>query len=102
MQQLLRSMINYSFLDPMVARETTLEHVQHIPTAFGQPKDIAIKGAVGTKKEVENVTQVFHGERSLWVTAIVASLNKKSYIVSSLGDAGDLALKKMKPKNQLI
>jgi uracil phosphoribosyltransferase len=85
-------------VDPMIATGTTLENVLHVLTDFGQPKEIHIVAAIGSKKGIEKVTKAFPKETNLWIAAIDATLNKKSYIVPGLGDVGDLAFgNKIKP-----
>lgn len=77
--------------DPMLATGTTLENVFRVLKSHGTPNSIHIVSLVGSQKGVDYVKKVFPKDTQLWVAAIDEKLDKNSYIVPGIGDAGDLA-----------
>lgn len=78
-------------LDPMLATGKTLENVYNALKNHGKPKQIHIVSVIGSKAGVDYVNSIFPKNTHLWIATVDDELNKKSYIVPGLGDAGDLS-----------
>lgn len=77
--------------DPMLATGKTLENVYHILQERGQPLQIHLVSAIGSRQGVAHVQRIFPDDTHLWIAAIDEDLSRRGYIVPGLGDAGDLA-----------
>lgn len=77
-------------VDPMLATGTSLMLTIEALKIRGQLKKLHIMTAIASQAGIERV-QNKYPEAEIWVAVIDPELNKKSYIVPGLGDAGDLA-----------
>lgn len=77
--------------DPMLATGKTLENVFKVLKSHGMPKAIHILSLVGSKQGVAHLEEIFPKSTKLWIATIDDTLDKNSYIVPGIGDAGDLA-----------
>ena len=78
--------------DPMLATGFSMMQTIDKLLKFGRPSHIHILSVIGAEAGVSHVSQ--HEpegvETTLWVASVDPILNKDSYIVPGLGDAGDL------------
>lgn len=78
--------------DPMLATGYSMEMAYYGLLKKGTPKHIHLVSVVASKPGIEYISGVFPAEKTtLWTAAIDPKLDKHSYIVPGLGDAGDLA-----------
>ncbi len=78
--------------DPMLATGTSIELAYKALLHRGKPKHVHIVSLIASEAGVQYVQNIFKDEpATLWLGAVDAELNAKSYIVPGLGDAGDLA-----------
>lgn len=77
--------------DPMIATGKTLENVYQALASHGTPRAIHIVSLIGSQAGVGHIKSIFPESTNLWIGAIDALLDKNSYIVPGIGDAGDLA-----------
>jgi uracil phosphoribosyltransferase len=78
--------------DPMLATGSSLEISYQALLQKGKPKHVHLVAIIASQAGVDYVLKNLPSENcTLWVGAIDAELNNKSYIVPGLGDAGDLA-----------
>ena len=78
--------------DPMVATGSSIELAYRALLQKGQPAHTHILTIIASQAGVDYVREHLANENvTLWVGAIDADLNSKSYIIPGLGDAGDLA-----------
>ena len=78
--------------DPMLATGGSMELSYRALLTKGEPEHIHIASVIASQKAIEYITTHFPEEKTtVWVGAIDPDLNKHSYIVPGLGDAGDLA-----------
>lgn len=78
--------------DPMVATGSSIELAYKALLQKGQPAHTHILTIIASQAGVDYVREHLANENvTLWVGAIDADLNSKSYIIPGLGDAGDLA-----------
>jgi uracil phosphoribosyltransferase len=78
--------------DPMLATGSSLEISYQALLQKGKPKHVHLVAIIASQAGVDYVLKNLPSENcTLWVGAIDAELNYKSYIVPGLGDAGDLA-----------
>ncbi len=78
--------------DPMLATGTSIELAYKALLHKGRPKHVHVVSLIASQAGVDYVRNMFQGENvTLWLGAVDAELNAKSYIVPGLGDAGDLA-----------
>lgn len=74
-------------LDPMLATGGSVEMVIHRLQSWGVA-DIRVLSIIGSQAGVDRVTGTFP-DVGIYVAAIDATLDDRSYIVPGLGDAGD-------------
>lgn len=78
--------------DPMVATGSSIELAYKALLQKGQPAHTHILTIIASQAGVDYVREnLANYNVTLWVGAIDADLNSKSYIIPGLGDAGDLA-----------
>lgn len=78
--------------DPMVATGSSIELAYKALLQKGQPAHTHILTIIASQAGVDYVRENLASYNvTLWVGAIDADLNSKSYIIPGLGDAGDLA-----------
>ena len=78
--------------DPMVATGSSIELAYKALLQKGQPAHTHILTIIASPAGVDYVRENLASYNvTLWVGAIDADLNSKSYIIPGLGDAGDLA-----------
>jgi len=78
--------------DPMLATGTSIELAYKALLHRGKPKHVHIVSLIASDAGVKYVQNIFKGEPvTLWLGAVDADLNSKSYIIPGIGDAGDLA-----------
>ncbi|PWJ43734.1 uracil phosphoribosyltransferase [Sediminitomix flava] len=77
-------------VDPMLASGKSLVKAYEGLLKNGTPKHVHIVAAIAAQEGVDYVNNNIQTEHSLWLGAVDAELNDKSYIVPGLGDAGDL------------
>lgn len=78
--------------DPMVATGSSIELAYRALLQKGKPAHTHILTIIASQAGVDYVRENLADENiTLWVGAIDADLNSKSYIIPGLGDAGDLA-----------
>lgn len=77
--------------DPMLASGASIITALDVLKTRGNAKHIHIVVLISSEEGVQYVTENLPKNTTLWVGAIDQELNKKSYIIPGLGDAGDLA-----------
>ena len=78
--------------DPMLATGGSMELSYQAMLTKGHPAEIHVVSVIASQKAVEYIASVFPEDKTtIWCAAIDPELNDHSYIVPSLGDAGDLA-----------
>ncbi|MBI9062311.1 MAG: uracil phosphoribosyltransferase [Marinilabiliaceae bacterium] len=78
--------------DPMLASGGSMELAYKALLHRGTPKHVHMVAIIASQAGVDYIRNMFEGEDvTLWLGAVDAELNAKSYIVPGLGDAGDLA-----------
>jgi len=78
--------------DPMLATGTSIELAYKALLHKGKPKHVHIASLIASEAGVQYVQNMFKDEPvTLWLGAVDAELNAKSYIVPGIGDAGDLS-----------
>jgi uracil phosphoribosyltransferase len=77
-------------IDPMLATGKSIEKTYQALLAYGTPAQTHIVAAIASREGVSHV-QASLPESRMWIGALDAELNYKSYIVPGLGDAGDLS-----------
>jgi len=78
--------------DPMLATGTSIELAYKALLVKGKPKHVHIASLIASEAGVQYVQNMFKDESvTLWLGAVDAELNSKSYIIPGIGDAGDLA-----------
>ncbi|WP_291727281.1 uracil phosphoribosyltransferase [Bernardetia sp.] len=78
-------------IDPMLATGKSLvKTYQELSKQKGMPKELHIAAVIASKEGVKNVNEALP-HANLWIGDIDDELDKKSYIVPGLGDAGDLS-----------
>lgn len=78
--------------DPMLASGGSMELAYKALLQRGTPKHVHMVAIIASQAGVDYIRNMFEGENvTLWLGAVDAELNAKSYIVPGLGDAGDLA-----------
>ncbi len=79
-------------VDPMLATGSSMELAYKALLQKGNPKHVHVASIIASQQAVDYVKSVLPADKTtLWVAAVDAELNKHSYIVPGLGDAGDLA-----------
>ncbi|AZQ60939.1 uracil phosphoribosyltransferase [Flammeovirga pectinis] len=76
--------------DPMLATGKSLLLALEGLLKNGTPKHVHIMAAIASQDGVDYVKNNIPVEASIWLGAVDAELNSKSYIIPGLGDAGDL------------
>jgi uracil phosphoribosyltransferase len=78
--------------DPMLATGSSMELTYQAMLTRGMPAHIHIASIIASKAAIKYLNEHFPKEKTtIWTAAIDPTLNKHSYIVPGLGDAGDLA-----------
>ena len=78
--------------DPMLASGGSMELAYKALLQRGTPKHVHMVAIIASQAGVDYIRNMFEGENvTLWLGAVDAELNAKSYIIPGLGDAGDLA-----------
>ncbi|MFA8434119.1 MAG: uracil phosphoribosyltransferase [Marinifilaceae bacterium] len=78
--------------DPMLATGSSMELAYKALLTKGTPKHVHIVSVIASQEGVDYVKKSLPAENiTLWMGAVDAELNSKSYIVPGCGDAGDLA-----------
>lgn len=77
--------------DPMLATGLSMALVFEALLKNGTPKKIHIAAAIASQSAIDMLSKNLPIETDIWVGAIDQKLNRKSYIIPGLGDAGDLA-----------
>ncbi|WMI66615.1 uracil phosphoribosyltransferase [Aestuariibaculum sp. YM273] len=77
--------------DPMLATGQSMIATYEALKPFGTPKEVHLVSLIGAPEGVELVNKHFNANTHLWIATIDEKLDKNSYIVPGLGDAGDLA-----------
>lgn len=78
-------------VDPMLATGTSLLLTIEALKAKGNFTKLHIISAIASQFAIDRLTKELPQNSTIWVAAIDPELNKKSYIIPGLGDAGDLA-----------
>lgn len=79
-------------VDPMLATGASMELGYRALLSKGTPKHIHVASVIASQAAVDYVARTFPEEKTtLWIGAIDPEINKHSYIIPGLGDAGDLA-----------
>ena len=76
--------------DPMLATGESMELAYHAVMTKGTPRKVHIATTIASQYAVDYCSKKMP-EATLWAAAIDPELNKDTYIVPGLGDAGDLA-----------
>jgi uracil phosphoribosyltransferase len=76
--------------DPMLATGRTFVNVLEALKPLGNPKELHLVAAIGSKEGINHLEKAVAKDTRLWIAAIDPTLNDKGYIVPGLGDAGDL------------
>jgi uracil phosphoribosyltransferase len=77
--------------DPMIASGKSMLLAYQAMLKNGKPKFIHIVSVIASQEGIDFVKENFPINTKIWVGAIDAAMNDKSYIIPGLGDAGDLA-----------
>ena len=78
--------------DPMLATGGSMELSYHALLTKGKPKHIHIATIIASQQAIDYCKEKFPDENTtIWAAAIDPELDKQSYIIPGLGDAGDLA-----------
>ncbi|MBD0823375.1 uracil phosphoribosyltransferase [Aestuariibaculum marinum] len=77
--------------DPMLATGQSMIATYEALKPFGTAKEVHLVSLIGAPEGVELVNKHFDANAHLWIATIDKKLDKNSYIVPGLGDAGDLA-----------
>lgn len=78
-------------VDPMLATGKSLELTLQALRKNGEPKKIHVLNVIASRQGLEAAVRTFPEGTEFWMADVDEELNKKSYIVPGLGDAGDLA-----------
>lgn len=77
--------------DPMLATGNSIWHVYETLTQNTTPKEVHIFAVVAAPEGIALLNEKLPENTHLWIAKIDEGLDKKSYILPGLGDAGDLA-----------
>jgi len=78
-------------IDPMLATgKSLIKTYQELSKQKGMPKKLHIAAVIASQEGIKNVQKELPNAH-LWIGDIDEKLDKKSYIVPGLGDAGDLS-----------
>ncbi|TAJ15078.1 uracil phosphoribosyltransferase [Marinilabiliaceae bacterium JC017] len=78
--------------DPMLATGNSMELAYKALLKKGNPKHVHVVAIIASQAGLDYLKTVLADEPvTLWIGAVDAELNAKSYIIPGLGDAGDLA-----------
>lgn len=77
--------------DPMLATGNSVVNAIKILSKNGAPSQIHIASVVAAPEGIDYLSKNLPDNISLWTCAVDEKLNKNSYIVPGLGDAGDLS-----------
>jgi uracil phosphoribosyltransferase len=79
-------------VDPMLASGLSMEIGYKALFERGTPAKVHIAAVIASQQGIDYLQEKLGGKNiTFWVGAIDSELNKKSYIIPGLGDAGDLA-----------
>ena len=79
-------------VDPMLATGASMDLSYRALLTKGEPAKIHVASVIASQAAVDYIAKHFPSDKTtLWVGAIDPEINKHSYIVPGLGDAGDLA-----------
>lgn len=76
--------------DPMLATGKSMELAYRALLTHGTPASIHVASVIATEQAINYVAERLPENTTIWACAIDNILNKHSYIVPGLGDAGDL------------
>lgn len=76
--------------DPMLATGNSMLLAYQALLQHGIPKQVIVLSVIGSEKGIAFVKEKFPSNSKLIIGAVDPILNKQSYIVPGLGDAGDL------------
>lgn len=82
---------NLLLIDPMLATGQSIVAVFNRLMERGTPKEIHIAVTIAAPEGIAHLEKHLPHNCHLWIAALDEKLDKKSYIVPGLGDAGDLA-----------
>jgi len=78
-------------IDPMLATgKSLIKTYQELSKQKGMPKELHIASVIASEEGIKNVQDALP-KANLWIGDIDEKLDKKSYIIPGLGDAGDLS-----------
>lgn len=77
--------------DPMLASGRSIHLTYEALLSNGAPREIHLVSVIGSVPGLDYVKNRFPENTHLWIAAVDEHLDKNSYIVPGLGDAGDLA-----------
>lgn len=77
--------------DPMLATGESMELAYKALLTKGTPRKLHVLSLIASEQAIAHMQKCFPENSTLWVAAVDPLLNKSSYIVPGLGDAGDLA-----------
>lgn len=83
-------------IDPMLATGKSIIKCLNTLLAHGKPAHIHMVSVIAAPEGIAHIQRNVQQEYSIWTCALDEKLDKHSYIVPGLGDAGDLAFG---PKN---
>ena len=79
-------------VDPMLATGSSMELGYQAILHNGTPEHIHVAAVIASRQAVDYVASVLPEDKTtIWCAAIDPEINRHSYIVPGLGDAGDLA-----------
>ena len=82
----------FLLVDPMLATGGSLELAYQAFLSKGKPAKLHICCVIASRQGIERLQHAFPGDDvTLWVAAIDPHLNDRAYIVTGIGDAGDLS-----------
>lgn len=77
--------------DTMLATGKSIISAYNALLKNGTPSKLYIVSVIASRQGLDYLNTVFDDKVETWVAAVDPALNKKSYIIPGLGDAGDLA-----------
>ncbi len=78
-------------VDPMLATGKSLVSTLKKLLKFGEPSSIHLVCAIAAPEGINYINENFDKTHTIWAGAVDEKLDKNSYIVPGLGDAGDLS-----------
>jgi uracil phosphoribosyltransferase len=78
-------------VDPMLATGKSMVSTVMKLMKFGEPSSIHLVSAIAAPEGINYINENFERAHTIWTGAVDEKLDKNSFIVPGLGDAGDLS-----------